>query len=748
MPRSRRLVVIPSDPIEAYEKAGYGALERYYNPQRLFDEVYALSPFETGDRQAHGMSIRRVAANRFREAIEELQPAVVRAYGGHWPSDLACRNRVPGVPVLVSVHDTNRAILHRSVRYADLVLCVSKAVEDLVASRGVERARIRSLPNRVDLQVFRPAADDPLGAELSGRFPPGRHILHVGRQSRQKNQDTLIAALALLPGEYQAVFVGRGDTGPYASLARRFGVFRRCHWVEAVRNCDLAAWYSWCDCMCTPSRWEGFGIVFIEAAACGAAIVTSNLAPMNEYLVHGTSAHLVDDYESPQALAQAMREVCENDEYRHRLAAGARQAAQPFDRDRIDALEAGIYREALKLAPRVLTAPQRVAMAWDAALRRLKRAPAGLVRRAAAALGRAATSAGDTPVAPADSSAASDTGPGAFVSMEAPGPPGISPTPITGPTAERSLESPAISVVLPTHNGGRYLDEAVASVVAQTCVDWELILVDDASTDDTPAKLDAWAARDPRIRAVHLAANRKLPGALNDGFRHARGELLAWTSDDNAYLPEALQRMREVLATRPELDVVYADATLVDASGAAIGLEPARPPEDLAVGNCVGPCFLYRRRVHEALGGYDEGLFLAEDYDFWLRASLEFRLEPLRTPLYLYRRHGQSLSAQRAHAISLATETAVERWLGRAKDLPRRMRGRAHEALGLRALLRGDVPAGRRHLLRATWLLGRPPWFRRCRSYMVDFLLGAAAGNRLRTWLGRPPKHASSEPQS
>jgi glycosyltransferase involved in cell wall biosynthesis len=103
--------------------------------------------------------------------------------------------------------------------------------------------------------------------------------------------------------------------------------------------------------MCVPSRWEGFGIVFIEAAACGAAIVTSDIAPMKEYLTHEVSAHLVKEYENPTALARAISQVCENSEYRRRLSAGAIKAAQPFDRSIVDAKEVAIYQEAMNLAP-------------------------------------------------------------------------------------------------------------------------------------------------------------------------------------------------------------------------------------------------------------------------------------------------------------------------------------------------------------------------------------------------------------
>jgi len=296
--------------------------------------------------------------------------------------------------------------------------------------------------------------------------------------------------------------------------------------------------------------------------------------------------------------------------------------------------------------------------------------------------------------------------------------------------------APAISVVLPTHNGGRYLDQAVESIVAQTFGDWELILVDDGSTDQTPVQVDAWSGRDERIRAIHLAQNRGLPWALNEGFRQASGRRFTWTSDDNWYAAEALELMQRFLDRRPQVDVVYAGWTEVDAEGSAVLAQPARPPQDLAVINCVGACFLYRREVHQALGGYSEDLSLAEDYDFWLRASLAFRLEPLDRLLYFYRRHEAALSQRRRREVFLANQEAVSRWLRRGNNLSRAVRGRALEALGLRALVEGELKAARGHLLRAAWLLRRPPRFHRCRSYAVDFLLGKTAGRLVRRCRG------------
>ena len=218
-----------------------------------------------------------------------------------------------------------------------------------------------------------------------------------------------------------------------------------------------------------------------------------------------------------------------------------------------------------------------------------------------------------------------------------------------------------ISVVLPCHNGAAHLDEAVRSLTVQTEKDWELVLVDDGSTDATPARVDAWSRHDSRIRALHLCPNRGLPAALNEGFRMAHGAYFSWTSDDNVFEPAALERMLARLEADPSVDGVYADYLRFGASGerrVRVG-----PTAALPLRNNVGACFLYRRELHEELGGFDESLFLAEDYDFWLRAAPRFRLVPLHELLYRYRDHEGSLTAQRGGEARDAAWLAVQRHL-------------------------------------------------------------------------------------
>ena len=230
-----------------------------------------------------------------------------------------------------------------------------------------------------------------------------------------------------------------------------------------------------------------------------------------------------------------------------------------------------------------------------------------------------------------------------------------------GTNALDSAPTPRVSMVMPVHNGARWLEEAIDSVLTQDFRDFELILVDDASRDESPAIMAAAAARDPRVRLLTLAANVGLPGALNHGFAAARAPLHSWTSDDNLLRPQMLGRLVATLDAHPEADVAHADFTQIDEHGADIGHTRVGPAERLLYGNNVGACFLYRARVTEALNGYDTQLFGVEDYDFWLRAAQRFRFIALHEDLYRYRKHGGSLTSRRAEQIQALTAEIVER---------------------------------------------------------------------------------------
>jgi len=220
---------------------------------------------------------------------------------------------------------------------------------------------------------------------------------------------------------------------------------------------------------------------------------------------------------------------------------------------------------------------------------------------------------------------------------------------------------PAVSIILPTYNGASgYLDLSIRSCLDQTFSDWELIIVDDASTDHTFHLINQFASADPRIQCIRNPANQKLPAALNTGFARARGRYHTWTSDDNCFKPKALDQLVAFLDHHSDVDVVYTDYTLVDEVGKVIGVKRACNIDELLQNSCIGPCFLYRSRVFSTLGGYSDKYYLAEDYDFWLRASAYFQLQPLHKNLYYYRLHQDSLSKRYDRGQALSLERALK----------------------------------------------------------------------------------------
>ncbi|MEZ6194664.1 MAG: GNAT family N-acetyltransferase [Planctomycetota bacterium] len=343
----RRLVVVPSDPLRAYVDAGYPDLTGYFNPEGWFDEVYALAWHETEEHELYGVKVIPTRPEDFARRVRELGAHCIRAYdlpAGRY----AGRELVPGVPLIVSVHDTDVRRFEPGLPPADLFLAVSGAVEDRLREFGARGERIQRLPNRVDLDVFRPIDDEEGRRAFAQRFPGRHRILHVGRKTEQKNIETVLRALAAAGEGHVGIFVGRGDDGPYRALAAELGISDRCHWVESVPNAELAAWYSFADCLCVPSLWEGFGIVFIEAMACGAPVLTSDIRPMNEFIEDGRSGLLLRDPHDAEELAARIRLVCASAPVRERLAVGARRAAARFDRRRIDREESDHYREAVE----------------------------------------------------------------------------------------------------------------------------------------------------------------------------------------------------------------------------------------------------------------------------------------------------------------------------------------------------------------------------------------------------------------
>ncbi len=351
----KKLVFFPSDPIKAYIEKGrtYDFLDNYYNPAGFFDEVYCLSPWGDKDYETIGkIHYIKAKPEHFSKIIKRIKPDVVRGYGGYCCADWVSISKVKGIPTVVSVHDTNPELIHQSLAYADEIICMSQAVKDAVQKLVPNvTSNIWVMPNRIDINIYKKKDHQKYFEKLNHCFPGKKHLLHIGRKTKQKNLDTLIEALKYLDDDVVCIFVGRGELQKYQKLAENVGVLDRCFWVDRVASEELPYWYSWCDCFCTPSRWEGFGYVFIEAAACESLIVTSNIGPMNEYLTNMENAILVDDYENPEEIAKAIQWGLNNKIEAEKIKKNARSVGLAFSKNSVDAQEVALYEKAMSLVP-------------------------------------------------------------------------------------------------------------------------------------------------------------------------------------------------------------------------------------------------------------------------------------------------------------------------------------------------------------------------------------------------------------
>lgn len=209
-----------------------------------------------------------------------------------------------------------------------------------------------------------------------------------------------------------------------------------------------------------------------------------------------------------------------------------------------------------------------------------------------------------------------------------------------------------VTVVMPVHNGERYVARAIESVLGQTHRAFEFLILDDGSTDRTPYILAHYAARDGRIR-IARHANIGQPATLNRGLRLARHEWVAIMDHDDVCLPGRLEQQVSALARVPEARLVGTWAKEVNAAGVEIGVRCTGPTtaEEFQALDAAGrrvplthPSVLMHRQTVLALGGYDPTFRSAADTELWTRVARKNAIVVVPEPLILYRIHHKSMS--------------------------------------------------------------------------------------------------------
>jgi GT2 family glycosyltransferase len=238
------------------------------------------------------------------------------------------------------------------------------------------------------------------------------------------------------------------------------------------------------------------------------------------------------------------------------------------------------------------------------------------------------------------------------------------PPKAAAPAQAAPRSGPRVTVVLPIYNHRSLLPGAIASVLAQTYTDFELVVVNDGSTDGTREYLDGLT--DPRIVIVHQE-NQRLPGALNTGFARARCELLTWTSADNTCAPMFLEALVGALDRFPEAGFAYSAFAWIDAKDRITGIHRDQEVtvRSLLKQNPGIAAFLYRRECQDTVGMYDPALEGAEDWDMWLRIVERYPAVYVPEILYYYRLHDDSMTATKRDRIAQASRAVVANALAR-----------------------------------------------------------------------------------
>jgi glycosyltransferase involved in cell wall biosynthesis len=242
---------------------------------------------------------------------------------------------------------------------------------------------------------------------------------------------------------------------------------------------------------------------------------------------------------------------------------------------------------------------------------------------------------------------------------------------------------PTISVIIPAYNAARTVGAAVDSVLAQSFADFELLVIDDGSRDDTAEVVGG--REDPRVTCI-TTDNGGVATARNRGLQRAAGSYVAFLDADDAWAPRKLERQHLAMSERPDVGLVFTSAQLVDHELAPIGEDLAADRPDytaalLLEGNVVpggGSSVMARTALIERAGPFDSRLSQCADWDMWLRMSLITSFVAVQEPLTLYRVVSGTMSSDPA-LLERDTFALLDKFYAQGASAPyERVRRRAY----------------------------------------------------------------------
>jgi glycosyltransferase involved in cell wall biosynthesis len=250
--------------------------------------------------------------------------------------------------------------------------------------------------------------------------------------------------------------------------------------------------------------------------------------------------------------------------------------------------------------------------------------------------------------------------------------------------ADSDTTAPEVSVVIPAYNSAQYLGEAVQSIFDQTFDNYEIIVVDDGSTDNTRELVESYGGRIRYVRQENGGASK----ARNRGIAEARGTYIAFLDADDCWEPEKLEKQINILESNPNLGMVFTDAVGFDENGPLPRM--GRKKSLLLDGDVACNIFMYSgvgtpsvmvpKKVFDKVGVFDEQLFLAEDDNMWIRIAAEYPVELIDEPLVKVRDHANRTTRDKGRLFRMILDNAdaLASKYGKASDrimqvLPRKL---------------------------------------------------------------------------
>lgn len=229
---------------------------------------------------------------------------------------------------------------------------------------------------------------------------------------------------------------------------------------------------------------------------------------------------------------------------------------------------------------------------------------------------------------------------------------------------------PKISVIIPVYNAEKYLSDAIESVIEQTYDDWEIVAVNDGSTDSSPVILKTYEKRYPtKIRVIHQS-NSGLSAARNVAIAASRGEYVAFLDADDLWLPEKIDEQIRVLSTNTDVGLVYSD--VYDLKKGKLKKRRRVIGRGMFRGNVLEPLFYHnfipilsamvRKSVLEDCGFFDMNLYGTQDYDLWMRIAEKYQIDFIDHQLAIYRIHEQNMCAN-VEKMEREHFELMERWV-------------------------------------------------------------------------------------